>query len=49
MATELPLSNFWIIKLVSFENYFNAANCSGVKFKGELFSLLKLTEEKPQS
>ena len=49
MATELPLSNFWIIKLVFFENDFNAANFSGVKFKGELFSLLKLNEEKPQS
>ena len=49
MTTELPLSNFGITKLVFFESDFDAANFSGVKCKGELFSWLKLSEEKAQS
>ena len=39
MATELPLSNFGIIKLVFLEKDFDAVNFSGVK----------KSEEKPQS
>ena len=39
MAVELPLSDFWVIRFLFFESDFNAANSSGVKFKGGLFSL----------
>ena len=49
MAIGLPLSEFWIIKFLFFESDFNAANSSGVKFKGAPFSLYELNEENAQS
>ena len=39
MAIELLLSDFWKIKFLFFESDFNAANSSGVEFKGAPFSL----------
>ena len=39
MATDLPISDFWIIKFLLFESDFNAANSPGVKFKSVSFSL----------
>ena len=48
-GNRVTWSDFWIINLLFFESDFNAANSSGAKFKGALFSLQEVNEENGQS